>query len=170
MSDQKRRGYGDGGVSPYETQDGERYSIVFRAFDPKRGETRQFRERGFKSRREAQTALRQRVTDAEAGQHVAPDAETLADWVERWLVAEKTQVRASTWSSYARNLRLHVVPAPPASGCSSGGLPTCPGCTHACSRTAEPTTLPARACRPGRSSMCTPSCASACSPRSARRG
>ncbi|MCU1692489.1 MAG: Phage integrase [Frankiales bacterium] len=111
MADHKRRGYGDGGVSPYDTAAGERFSIVFRAFDPKRGESRQFRERGFKTRREAQTALRQRVAEAEAGQHVAPDAETLADWVERWLVAEKTQVRPSTWSSYSRNLQLHVVPA-----------------------------------------------------------
>ncbi len=67
--------------------------------------------RGFVTRRAAQTALRERLREVSSGQHVAPDTETLATWIERWLEAERTQVRPSTWQSYARNLRVHVVPA-----------------------------------------------------------
>ncbi len=110
-SDGSRRGHGEGGISSYDSVAGERFSIVYRAYDPKRGEVRQFRQRGFSSRREAQKVLRDRLVELDTGRHVAPVNESLSSWVERWLVAERTQVRASTWSSYARNLRLHVLPS-----------------------------------------------------------
>ncbi len=111
MSRGRRRSPGEGGISAYQTKAGERFSIVYRAYDPRRGEVRQFRVRGFTSRREANRALRERLAEAESGRHVAPDSETLATWIERWLLAEQTQVRPSPWQSYARNLRLHVLPA-----------------------------------------------------------
>ncbi len=110
MSTTRRRSAGEGGISAYDTKAGERFSIVYRAYDPKRGAVRQFRVRGFATRREANRVLRERLTEVEGGRHVAPDGETLAAWMERWLVAERTQVRPSTWESYARNLRLHVLP------------------------------------------------------------
>jgi integrase len=107
----KRRGHGEGGISPYSTKAGDRFSIVYRAFDPQRGTQRQFRVRGFTTRQEAQRALRARLREVEDGRHVAPTAITLGGWIETWLVGERSQVRRSTWNSYARNLRTHVAPA-----------------------------------------------------------
>jgi len=69
-----------------------------------------FRKRGFESEKEAAAELRRRLVEVEKGAHVAPDKITLGEWVEVWLETERTQVRSSTWDSYARNLRLHVVP------------------------------------------------------------
>ncbi|MGN6606407.1 MAG: Arm DNA-binding domain-containing protein [Jatrophihabitans sp.] len=105
----KRRGHGEGSISSYRTNAGERFSIVYRAYDPRQGKVRQFRVRGFETRRAAQATLRERLRDIANGQHVAPDTETLAMWAERWLAAERNQVRPATWSSYSRNLRVHVV-------------------------------------------------------------
>ncbi len=110
MTGKKRRGHGEGGISEYATKAGRRYSIVYRAYDPKRGEVRQFRVRGFTTKGEAQRVLRERLQEAHQGKHVAPDAITLSDWAGTWLEGERTQVRPSTWMSYERNLRIHVLP------------------------------------------------------------
>ncbi len=110
MTGTRRRARGEGSITPYTTKAGERYQIVYRAHDPTAGKVRQFRVRGFAKRSDAQKVLRERLRDVERGQHVVRDDVTLGDWVSRWLEAERTQVRPSTWSSYARNLRVHVVP------------------------------------------------------------
>src|SRR5689334_13017426 len=96
----KRRDHGEGGISSYRTNAGERFSIVYRAYDPRQRKIRQFRVRGFETRRAAQAALRERLRDTANGQHVAPDTQTLATWAEQWLTAERSQVRPATWSSY----------------------------------------------------------------------
>lgn len=107
----KRRGAGEGGISLYATKNGERYSIVYRAVDPTTGAVKQFRTRGFATRKEAQKELRERLRNVEKGVHVARSVQTLAEWIDLWIKAERTQVRPSTWASYDRNLRIHVVPS-----------------------------------------------------------
>lgn len=107
----KRRGAGEGGISAYTTAAGERHSIVYRVPDPARGKTRQVRERGFTTKRAAQTALRERVAAVEAQSYVAPSKLTVREFIEeRYLPSLRSQVRASTYDSYERNLRLHVLP------------------------------------------------------------
>lgn len=109
-AERSRRRRGEGGISPYMTASGERYSIVYRAYDPRTGDVRQFRRRGFSTEKAAAKALRERLVEVDKGKHIAPDTLTLSAWIDTWLEAERTQVRPSTWDSYARNLRLHVVP------------------------------------------------------------
>jgi integrase len=51
------------------------------------------------------------LSDLERGVYVAPSRQTLADFLERaWLPAIVPTIRAATWDSYSRVLRLHVIP------------------------------------------------------------
>jgi integrase len=59
---------------------------------------------------EAKAALTELLGNVQRGTYVAPKRQTLTEFVENeWLPA--LNVRPSTASSYARNLRLHVLPA-----------------------------------------------------------
>lgn len=112
MSDGKRRrARGEGSLTAYRTSAGERFQIVYRAYDAKAGKVRQFKVRGFVRRPDAQRALRERLRIVERGEHVAPDLVTVEAWVATWLAAERTQVRPSTLHSYSKNLRVHVLPS-----------------------------------------------------------
>jgi len=112
MTTSKRRGAGEGGLGSYDTAAGKRWSIVYRVPDQATRKTRQVRQRGFTTQRAAQTALRAQLTAVAAGSHIARTELTLAAYLEdRWLPEMRTQVRATTAQSYARNLRLHVVPS-----------------------------------------------------------
>jgi integrase len=107
-----KRGQGEGGIASYDTAGGERWSIVYRAYDRERGARRQFRKGGFVSKAEAQKALRKALQQVDDGEHVTPSSFTLRAFVEqRWLPAVQGELRPSTFSSYSRNLRLHVLPA-----------------------------------------------------------
>ena len=72
---------------------------------------RQTRRRGFPSRRAAQSGLTALLNDLGNHQYVAPTRLTLTEFVEtRFLPVLAGEVRPSTFDSYARNLRLHVLP------------------------------------------------------------
>jgi integrase len=75
------------------------------------GRRKQARRRGFPTKKAAQQELdRVRVSVTERT-YVAPKRQTLAAFVEDdWLPAVKMSLEQSTWASYARNLRRHVVP------------------------------------------------------------
>lgn len=67
---------------------------------------------GFDTRREAEVARAEIVSDLHAGVYVAPDRLTLATWVsENWLPMTKTRVKPSTFDSYRSNMETHVLPA-----------------------------------------------------------
>jgi integrase len=75
------------------------------------GRRRQKWHGGFRTRREAETAKAKLVSEVHAGIYIEPAKTTLEEWIEStWLPTMRTQVKASTWDSYMRNLRLHVVP------------------------------------------------------------
>lgn len=66
---------------------------------------------GFKTRREAEQALTELVRSVEQQTYVAPKRMTLTEFVRtEWLPTMRTQVKASTWDSYQRNLEHHVLP------------------------------------------------------------
>jgi integrase len=72
---------------------------------------KQAKRRGFQSRKAAQGALTALLNDLAKQQFVAPSKLTFKEFIDtRWLPWLKGQVRPSTYSSYARNLRLHVEP------------------------------------------------------------
>src|ERR1041384_2823560 len=82
-----------------------------RELSPGTGRWRQRSKGGFASRREAETALRAVLTTMDSGNYVSPSSLCLGDYlVHRWLPSIKTTIRASTHASYARIVRLHIVP------------------------------------------------------------
>ena len=75
------------------------------------GARRQKWHGGFGTRREAEAARAKIVHDLYRGLYVEPRAMHLSEWVvEHWLPSVRTRVKPSTYDSYERNLRLHVLP------------------------------------------------------------
>lgn len=79
---------------------------------PPGGERRQVRRSGFKNKAEAQRALTEVLSTQDHGTFVAPDAITVGKYLEGWVdTLANRGLRPSTVESYARNVRLHIVPA-----------------------------------------------------------
>lgn len=74
-------------------------------------ERRQARRRGFATKREAQEALDELRVSSKEGTYVTPARQTLREFLEdEWLPAVKLRLAESTWESYERNIRHHIVP------------------------------------------------------------
>ena len=75
------------------------------------GRRRQVKRRGFKTKAAAQAALDELRVNARQGTYVAPVRQTLKDFLtNEWLPIVKRKLAESTWESYERNIRHHVVP------------------------------------------------------------
>lgn len=75
------------------------------------GRRRQAKRRGFKTKAEAQAALDELRVSGRQGVYVAPARQRLGEFLtDDWLPAIKVTIEASTWASYQRYLRLHVIP------------------------------------------------------------
>jgi len=76
------------------------------------GKRRQAKRRGFRTKADAQRALDELRVDARQGTFVSLHRLTVKEYLEdEWLPAVRRQLAASTWESYERNVRHHVVPA-----------------------------------------------------------
>jgi len=78
--------------------------------DSTTGRRRQKWHSGFRTRKEAERARTEILGRIDRGEYVAPSTTTLGAYLEEWQSSIKTRVRASTYESYARNIRLHVLP------------------------------------------------------------
>jgi integrase len=74
------------------------------------GRRRQAKRRGFTTKTAAQEALDELRVTARQGTYVAPARQTVGELLEEWLVSVKPALKPATWSSYRRNMRLHVRP------------------------------------------------------------
>ena len=75
-------------------------------------ERRQARRRGFLTKTSAQQVLDELKVASKQGTFVAPQRQSLKDFLEQdWLPAVRRQLAESTWDSYERNVRHHIVPA-----------------------------------------------------------
>jgi integrase len=75
-----------------------------------RGQRTQTRRRGFRTRREAQAALNETLNSLGRQTYVPPSRLTLGAYLtDAWLPAIESTVRATTFDSYSRTLRRHVV-------------------------------------------------------------
>jgi integrase len=96
------------------TKDGRQVSTWYVVVEMNRGPDGRRRQKwhgGFRTRREAEAAKAKLVNEVHAGVYLEPAKTTLEEWIESsWLPTMRTQVKPSTWDSYMRNLRLHVVP------------------------------------------------------------
>lgn len=85
-----------------------RYVVVVDVAAP--GEGRRQLRRRFATYKEARSWLSETRSQVGTGSFVRPQRITLGQWIDEWLPVLQTQVRPQTFSSYSRNLRLHVVP------------------------------------------------------------
>lgn len=90
---------------------GKTYSLVLDVGrDPQTGKRRQKWHSGYRTKREAEAALAELVGTVNHGTYVERTRQTLNEFVDDWLRAIEPTVRPATHYSYARNLRLHVLP------------------------------------------------------------
>jgi integrase len=75
------------------------------------GRRRQKWHGGFSTRKEAEAVRAKLVNEVNTGVYAAPSKMTLGEWLtDSWLPTMRTQIKASTWDSYDRLMRLHVIP------------------------------------------------------------
>jgi integrase len=75
------------------------------------GKRRQATRRGFPTKKAAQEELDKLRRSVTTATYVPPKRQTLGDYLTAdWLPAVRRELAASTWESYDRNIRVHVVP------------------------------------------------------------
>ena len=107
MAKPRRRQAGEGGISEYQTRAGPRFLIKFTA-QREDGTRRVVLKRGFRTRKEAATALRAEIRKAEVGEWVEPSKQRLDAYLAEWIQGQR--LGPSTLSSYRKNIRLHIDP------------------------------------------------------------
>jgi hypothetical protein len=90
---------------------GSGYSVVVELDrDPVTNKRRQKWHSGYRTKREAERALSEIVASVHSGNYIEPTKQTLSEFPKEWLIAVEPTIRPSTYYSYDRNLRLHVLP------------------------------------------------------------
>lgn len=78
----------------------------------KDGRRQQAKRRGFRTKAEAQAVMDELRVSARQGTFVTHQRQTVKEFLEKdWLPAVRRQLADSTWESYERNVRHHLVPA-----------------------------------------------------------
>lgn len=89
---------------------GDRYYVKLELDpDPATGHRRQKWHSGYRTKREAERARINLLSKLDSGEYVEPSRQTLGDFLDEWLRAIEPTVRPSTFESYSRNMRNHVV-------------------------------------------------------------
>ncbi|MGH2688762.1 MAG: Arm DNA-binding domain-containing protein, partial [Actinomycetota bacterium] len=78
--------------------------------DPATGKRRQRLKGGFRTRRDAERALREILGEMDRGGYVSPTRQSVGQFMEEWLAAIRSTVRPTTWESYGILVRVHVIP------------------------------------------------------------
>jgi integrase len=77
--------------------------------DPATGRRRQKWHSGYRTKREAERARIDLLSKFDRGEYVEPSHQTLGEYLTDWLKAIEHTVRPSTFDSYERNMRNHVI-------------------------------------------------------------
>ena len=77
--------------------------------DPLTGRRRQKWHSGYQTKREAERARVDLLSKFDRGEYVESTSQTLGDYLTEWLKAIEYTVRPSTFDSYSRNMRNHVI-------------------------------------------------------------
>jgi integrase len=89
---------------------GDRYYVKIELdADPATGRRRQKWHSGYRTKREAERARVDLLSRLDRGAYVEPSHQTLGDFLEEWLRAIEPTLRPSTFDSYSRNVRNHLI-------------------------------------------------------------
>ena len=111
MSKPKIRKTSETGIFKREGKQGTRYYVVVDVGIKENGKRDQRWHSGFRTLRDARKARAEIIGRLERGTYVSPSKLTLRTFVEdEWLPSIKGRLRPSTFTSYAGNLRKHVLP------------------------------------------------------------
>jgi integrase len=77
--------------------------------DPATGRRRQKWHSGYRTKREAERARIDLLAKFDRGEYVEPTHQTFGEFLEEWLRAIEPTLRPSTFDSYSRNVRNHVI-------------------------------------------------------------
>lgn len=77
--------------------------------DPATGRRRQKWHSGYQTKREAERARVDLLSKFDRGEYVEPTQQSVADYLNDWLKAIEHTVKPSTFDSYERNMRNHVI-------------------------------------------------------------
>ncbi|HHQ48698.1 MAG TPA: hypothetical protein ENK19_07430, partial [Acidobacteria bacterium] len=86
------------------------YVVIYEGIDPATGKGRHRWHAAGSTRKGAERLLAELVKRHHDGEYRPPEKITLGEYLERWLPTQKARLSASTYSSYQRNVRLHVLP------------------------------------------------------------
>ena len=68
--------------------------------DPATGKRRQRMKQGFSTKREAEAALAELMSDVQAGTTVAASADDVGSFLDEWLEGQRSRLKETTWESY----------------------------------------------------------------------
>ncbi len=78
--------------------------------DPGTGQRRTKWHSGYRTKRDAERARVDLLSKVDRGVYVEPSAETVAEFLDHWLVSIRPTLKATTWNGYRSKVRNHVVP------------------------------------------------------------
>jgi len=96
-------------IQEKQTKSGRRWKVIVSGTDPATGKRKRHTP-VFRTKREAERVEAKLKTELNEGTHVARQNLKFVGYAKEWLPAMKAQVRPSTWESYERNIRVHVIP------------------------------------------------------------
>ncbi|WP_174615245.1 tyrosine-type recombinase/integrase [Virgibacillus ihumii] len=91
---------------------GNMYSFVLDiGRDPVTKKRKQKRVSGFSSKKKAQKAMNDMMSELQRGSYVEPSKELMSDYLDRWLKHKQTRVAYSTYAHYKSYIDNHIKPA-----------------------------------------------------------
>jgi integrase len=86
------------------------YAVLYTGKDELTGKWQRKWFSGFRTKKEAEKFLAEKVAEITQGKYTEPSKELYADYLNTWLEDKKMQVRPSTWRTYDWLARCYVIP------------------------------------------------------------
>jgi integrase len=68
--------------------------------DPSTGRRRQAQKQGFRTKRDAESALTEHLGSIRSGDSITPSTANLVEFLEEWLAGQSSRLKETTWESY----------------------------------------------------------------------
>ncbi|MDI9261270.1 site-specific integrase [Alicyclobacillus sendaiensis] len=97
-------------MNGHVTKKGSKYYVVIELERDANGKRRRKWFGGYKTKKEAQAALVQKLHELQTGQFIEESDITIAEFLQQWLEHKRSQVRPATLRSYEWHIRRHILP------------------------------------------------------------